>query len=88
MFARKSESHGIKAPGIMGTSSPEDVAQAVLKAIQKDLPEVIVNSKPVRPFLAISSLFPRFAEWLSDRIGLHSVSQRALETEDELHIDQ
>jgi len=38
------------------------VASAVIRAIKRDLPEVIVNPVPVRPFLALEVLFPGLIE--------------------------
>lgn len=50
MFARKQR----KAPGTLGVSAPEDVARAVLMAIQAHKPELVVNPRPVRPLMALS----------------------------------
>ncbi len=36
---------------------PQKVALTVVRAIRQDLPEVIVNLVPVRPFLALEALF-------------------------------
>jgi len=82
MFARKVTTHGSQAPGIMGTSSPDAVAKAVLKAIQTDAAEVVVNPRPVRPMVAFALLFPRAGEWLARKIGISGVSQRILDHED------
>jgi hypothetical protein len=54
----------LSAPGWLGTSTPQDVARAVVRAIQRDLPEVIVNPGPMRLLLAFRELFPRLAEWV------------------------
>ena len=61
MYARMA-SHGLKAPVTLGTSPPEQVAQAVLKAIVDDVPEKIVASRPMRPFFALAELSPRLGE--------------------------
>lgn len=82
MFARKVSSHGSEAPGIMGTSSPDAVVKAVLKAIQTDAAEVVVNPRPVRPMVAMALLFPHVGEWLARKIGISGVSQRILDHED------
>jgi hypothetical protein len=55
------------------------VVHAVLRAIENDLPEVIVNPVPVRPLLAITALFPRVGEWLSGKIGANNFFRRAVE---------
>ena len=75
MFARKQDENQAKPPRIMGTSSPHKVAQAVVRAIRKNQAEVVVNSTPVRPFLAMFALAPRLGEWLSRRLGINTVSE-------------
>ena len=61
MFQRIQDATGVKTP-FYGASLPEKVASAVVRAIKRDLPEVIVNPVPVRPFLALEVLFPRLIE--------------------------
>jgi short-subunit dehydrogenase len=61
MFQRLQDATGVKTP-FYGASPPEKVALAVVRAIKQDLPEVIVNPVPVRPFLALEALFPRLTE--------------------------
>jgi len=61
MFQRIQDATGVKTP-FYGASPPEKVASAVVRAIKQDLPEVIVNPVPVRPFLALEALFPRLIE--------------------------
>jgi short-subunit dehydrogenase len=78
MFARKQASNGAIAPRILGSTDPERVVAATIKAIQRDLPEVIVNSSPIRPFLAIFALFPRFGEWLAQKTGVHAVAKQVI----------
>ena len=49
------------APGILGGCSTEEVAQATLRAITEDIPEVIVNRFPVRPLVGLGRTFPRLS---------------------------
>ncbi len=60
---------GVEAPWILGTSPPEQVAQAVLRSIVDDLPEVVVNSTPIRPLVAVNTLFPSLGERLVQLSG-------------------
>lgn len=69
IYANLKERSGCTAPRLLGTSSPETVARAVLRGIEKDLPEMIVNPVPVRPLLALTALFPRLGEWVSGHSG-------------------
>jgi short-subunit dehydrogenase len=52
------------APRLIGASPAADVAQAVVRVIERGRQEVIVSPGPIRPFLVLSSLSPA----LSDRI--------------------
>jgi len=65
MYARAKEQYGREAPRMLGQSTPEAVARAVLKAIEDDLPEVIVNPAPVRPLLGLAATAPGLAEKIS-----------------------
>jgi len=60
----------VKAPLILGTIPSKKVAKALLKAIKKNKPEVIVNSGPLRPLLAINALFPNFGNWFARVTGI------------------
>jgi short-subunit dehydrogenase len=69
---------GCAAPALLGTSSPDSVALAVLRAIERDSPEIIVNPLPVRPLLAFTALFPSAGEWLINKIGSNKFFERAV----------
>lgn len=71
IYARLKSTTGCSAPALLGTSPPEKVAVALLRAIERDLPEVIVNPVPVRPLFAITALAPSLGEWLVRAIGAH-----------------
>lgn len=67
---------GCSAPMLLGTSKPETVVRALIRAIQADLPEVIINPLPVRPLFATSALFPRLGEFLTRQTGAHEFFKR------------
>ena len=69
MHARARE-RGVGAPRAFGETTPEHVADAVVRAIRQDLPEVIVTAHPVRPAIAIGELSPRLGAWLTRRSGV------------------
>jgi len=79
IYSRLKAQTGRSAPPWLGTSQPETVVQAVLRALARDLPEVIVNPTPIRPILAFTALFPRAGEWLSGKIGANGFFRRAVE---------
>lgn len=70
MYADARAETGTEAPGITGRATPDEVARAVVRAVEEDLAEVIVNSTPVRPLLALSELSPAAGEWVARALGL------------------
>jgi len=79
MFAVRSQ----KAPRLLGTSTPEAVARAVLRAIQRDIGEIIVNPGPVRLGLVFEQLSPGFARWVLEKAGAYDYYRRQAEEERE-----
>jgi len=79
IYARLKQKSGCSAPVVLGTSSPEKVARAVLHAIQRNIAEIIVNPVPVRPLLAIINLSPSLGEWLIDKMGTNGFFQRVVQ---------
>lgn len=69
IYARVQQETGVETPKFAGSVTPDQVAQAMLRAIRFDLAELYVNSLPIRPMLLIQMLFPRMAEWLFPRLG-------------------
>ncbi len=72
MFAR----FGVQPPALLGSCTPEQVARAVVRAIRRDEPEIIVNSRPVRPLLALYQLFPSLGERLLGGLGITEFQRR------------
>ncbi|MBI1723750.1 MAG: SDR family NAD(P)-dependent oxidoreductase [Gemmatimonadetes bacterium] len=66
MFAR----FGLRPPALVGSCTPEQVAAAVVRAIRRDVPEIIVNSLPMRLTLALAVLFPRASDWTLGALGV------------------
>jgi len=71
----------VPAPSLSGTSQPEDVAQAVIKSIQKNQAEVIVNKDLVTVFLtkllfAIWQFFPKFGDAIYQWIGVTDLNRQ------------
>jgi len=81
IYARLKAKSGCAAPALLAGCSPEQVAQAVLRSIESDVPEIIVNRYPIRPVLAFSALSPRLGEWITARIGVNDFFRRAAEAE-------
>lgn len=79
MYAQMQKEGAAQSPRLLGTSPPAAVANAVVRGIREDLPHLVVNPGVPRLLFAVSMLFPRFAEWVSLRIGAHLVFQSLAE---------
>jgi short-subunit dehydrogenase len=77
MFAVRTQ----KAPRVLGTSTPEAVVKAVLRAIQRDVGEIIVNPGPVRLMMVFEHLSPGFARWVLEKAGVYDYYRRQAEEE-------
>jgi short-subunit dehydrogenase len=72
MFAR----FGMEPPFLVGSCAPQQVAAACVRAIRRRRPEIIVNSRPLRPLLALGELFPRFADRALIVLGVPDFQRR------------
>ncbi|MET0385780.1 MAG: SDR family NAD(P)-dependent oxidoreductase [Polyangiales bacterium] len=78
MFADMQATHAVRSPHFMlGTCTPDEVAQTVLRAIERDDPELFVGRRPMRVMMAIGLLFPRIQEFLSLRLGINEIFHEA-----------
>lgn len=84
MFADLSAAHKIKAPPVLGTCTPQQVADAILRAIDHDEPELFVARRPIRLMLAIGLLFPKLQEKLSLLFGVNEMFLKAAQSAREL----
>ena len=73
------EAQGLKVPSLAGTTTPQKVASAVLKAIREDRAEIIVNSQPIRPMAVLQAAAPQVIPRLAKRIGITSKMALAAE---------
>jgi short-subunit dehydrogenase len=83
IYERMVSRTGNAAPVLLAPVSAERVARAAIRAIERDLPEVIVSSWPVRPILALSALFPVLGERIAEAIGVHAFFRRLIEYDSE-----
>ncbi|MGE3313754.1 MAG: SDR family NAD(P)-dependent oxidoreductase [Planctomycetaceae bacterium] len=63
IYDRILEETGRETPAVMGSATGKAVANAVVRAILADKPEVIVNRPPLRPMFVLAEMFPAVAEW-------------------------
>ena len=59
----------------LGSSPPEKVGQAVVRAITEDRAEIIISPRPIRPLIALSAAFPQAGMWLAERIGARQAAR-------------
>ena len=70
---------GQSAPKLLGSSLPEDVANGVIKCIQKNSAEVIVNPGPMKPLLALNQISPRLGDWVVKLFGVPQMNRKRIE---------
>jgi short-subunit dehydrogenase len=68
---------GLKANRMMGETTTQKVADVVVRAIRRDLPEVIESGSPIRPALALAQLAPGLAERVAPLFGVDALFRRA-----------
>jgi short-subunit dehydrogenase len=78
MYARWEEK-GAKAPKIVGRSSPEKVANAVVKCIERNRGEVLVNTPPIRPLVVLVNMAPSTMPRLMKLFGYTRTFRRVTE---------
>jgi short-subunit dehydrogenase len=81
IYARLKAKSGCSAPVLLGTSPPEKVAKAVIRAIQHDIPQVIINPYPVRPLFSLSEISPRLGAWIARAMGSSQFFKRVFEAQ-------
>jgi len=62
-------------PALLGSSEPQKVADAVLKTLKKGSCEIIVNSGPIRPLLALGQISWKLADKLVRWFGVPALSR-------------
>ena len=65
---------GVSLPPGVGTRSPEQVAGAVIQAIEHDRAELDVAPLPLRVGTAVSGLAPELSAAVSRRLGSHEIA--------------
>lgn len=76
MYENASTASGVSAPTMIGTVPVDEVTRAVVRAIVRDEPEVVLSGKPVLPFLFIQTLSPGLADRMSRAMGIPAMFKR------------
>jgi len=67
---------GVKLPAGVGTRTPEDVAEATVKAIERNRGEVDVAPLPLRASTVFASLAPELAGNVARKLGAEDISRK------------
>ncbi|TJZ79669.1 SDR family NAD(P)-dependent oxidoreductase [Rhodococcus oryzae] len=78
MYQRMVE-RGFRSNRVIGETTTSKVADKVVTAIRRDLPEVIESGAPIRPLLAFAALAPRLAERIAGKVGVNEMFRRLSE---------
>jgi short-subunit dehydrogenase len=70
---------GAKLPPYVGTSTPDDVAWAVVRAIEEDRSEIDVAPLPVRLGSMVQGLAPELAARVQRRLGAAEIAARVID---------
>ena len=73
MFADARTRVGRDPSRVLGTTTPQAVARAVVRCIRRDLPEALVNPGPTRLLMVLLALSPSFGEWIARRAGVTEI---------------
>lgn len=71
---------GVSSNRVLGETTLEKVADRVVEAIRRDLPEVVESGSPIRPLLALGQISPRLAERVVERVGATEIFRRLAES--------
>ncbi|MDO9084950.1 MAG: SDR family NAD(P)-dependent oxidoreductase [Anaerolineaceae bacterium] len=82
MFAR----FNLKSPVSLGSTTPKQVARAVVKAIEKDKLEMFVNSSPARLLSVACELSPSLGDWLKKVMGVVDFQRKKVENGSKLSL--
>jgi hypothetical protein len=66
----------VRLPPGVGTRSPEDVARAVVTAIERNRGEIDVAPLPLRAGATLAGLAPELSATLARRLGSETLSSR------------
>jgi short-subunit dehydrogenase len=69
MYQRMADG-GHKSNRLMGETSLQRVADAVIRAIRDDVGEIVESGAPIRPMLAIQQIAPGLVERIAPRVGI------------------
>ena len=79
MYEDMKEQSGEKVPWIIGSLPAQKVADAVVRAIETDVPDIIVMPGAPRGLMALNAFAPRFLEKMAKKLRLFSIYRAVAE---------
>jgi short-subunit dehydrogenase len=79
MYQEARDRYGVATDRLLGTCTSDQVVRAALQAIERDEPEVVVNSTPIRHAAALGVALPRAAERVARVLGFNTTAHRLAE---------
>jgi short-subunit dehydrogenase len=76
------EQHVRKVGNPLGSSPPEKVGEAVVRAVREDKAEIVITERPVRPLIALAAVAPKAAIWLNEKAGTRQTAREFGAAED------
>ena len=68
MYSRM-EDLGVRSNSMLGTTTVEKVAEAVVQVVEHDEPRRLVNNRPLKPAVALAALAPGLGQRFVERAG-------------------
>ena len=81
MYSRWEE-RGVRSGRLAGTCTPEQVVKATLRSIERNRPEVTINTPPVRPLIVLGNVAPRVIGPLFELVGFAKTLRRTADLPD------
>jgi short-subunit dehydrogenase len=77
IYDRMKARSGRHAPWLVGSTTVDHVADAVIRAVERDLPEIIVNWPPMRPAIAFTEMFPSIGGTITRAVSVRFLKRVA-----------
>lgn len=81
IYTRLKRQTGRNAPPFLGSCTPERVCRTLIRAVINDVPEITLSRYPIGPVLALTALFPRLGEWITEHTGVNAFFHQAARAE-------
>lgn len=78
------QKNGVSAPKTAGSTTPQKVAEAVIKSIVKDRAEILVNTPSLKPTFILGAIAPGLSAGMLSRLGY----TKALEMAADLNLSE